>query len=195
MAYLSTMSRSLSSCAVSPICPPFSTRPRRMPRPKSSIRLVLAQARLFPDMFPLTRQVQIACDTAKGAAARLAGIEISEARGQRDHPAGAQAAHRQDPGLHQERESEPARGRRERAPSRSRARTARLSFTGLSYLNHFVLPNFYFHESIAYAILRHNGVEVGKMRLSGRDVRKRAAWRRRQQRRRQGAARPASRCA
>jgi hypothetical protein len=37
-----------------------------------------------------------------------------------------------------------------------------LSFTGLSYLNHFVLPNFYFHESISYAILRHNGIEVGK---------------------------------
>ena len=47
-----------------------------MPRPKNSIRSVLAQARLFPDMHPLTRQVQIACDTAKGAAARLAGIEI-----------------------------------------------------------------------------------------------------------------------
>jgi hypothetical protein len=42
-----------------------------------------------------------------------------------------------------------------------------LNFTGLSYLNHFVLPNFYFHESIAYAILRHSGVEVGKFDYLG----------------------------
>ena len=51
---------------------------------------------------------------------------------------------------------------------KSRARTARLNFTGSSYVTDFVLPNFYFHESMTYALLRHNGVEVGKMDFLGR---------------------------
>jgi uncharacterized protein len=121
----------------------------------------LAQARLFPDMFPLTRQVQIACDIAKGAAARLAGIEMPK--------------HEDNETTLPELKQRIAKtldfiksvraGQLEGAATRSIEITGRnrtLSFTGLSYLNQFVLPNFYFHESIAYAILRHNGVEVGK---------------------------------
>jgi hypothetical protein len=126
----------------------------------------LPQARLFPDMFPLTRQVQITCDTAKGAAARLAGIEIpkhednettlSELK-QRiaktlDFIKGIRAS-----------QLEGAEGRSIEMKGQNRT----LNFTGTSYLTQFVLPNFYFHESIAYAILRHNGVEVGKFDYLG----------------------------
>jgi hypothetical protein len=121
----------------------------------------LPQARLFPDMFPLTRQVQIACDTAKGAAARLAGIEAPK--------------HEDNETVLPELKQRIAKtldfikgikaSQLEGAETRSielKGQNRTLSFTGFSYLNHFVLPNFYFHESIAYAILRHNGVEVGK---------------------------------
>jgi hypothetical protein len=127
---------------------------------------VLAQARLFPDMFPLTRQVQIMCDTAKGAAGRLAGIEIPKHEDNEttfpqlkqriaktvDFIKGVKAS---------QLEGAETRSIEIKGPNRS------FNFTGLSYLNQFVLPNFYFHESIAYAILRHNGVEVGKFDFLG----------------------------
>jgi hypothetical protein len=121
----------------------------------------LAQVRLFPDMFPLSRQVQIACDTAKGGAGRLAGVEIPKHDDtettlpelkQRiaktlDFVKGIKAS---------QLEGAETRSIELKGPNRT------LSFTGLSYVNHFVLPNFYFHASITYAILRTNGVEVGK---------------------------------
>jgi hypothetical protein len=121
----------------------------------------LTQARLFPDMFPLIRQVQIACDAAKGGAARLAGIDIPQ------HPDNETTL----PELKQRiaKTSDFIQGIKakqlEGAETRSielKGPNRTLSFTGLSYLNNFVLPNFYFHESITYAILRQNGVEVGK---------------------------------
>jgi uncharacterized protein len=127
---------------------------------------ILAQARLFPDMFPLARQVQIMCDTAKGAAGRLAGIEIPKHEDNEttlpelkqriaktlDFIKGVKAS---------QLEGAETRSIEIKGPNRT------LSFTGLSYINQFVLPNFYFHESIAYAILRHNGVEVGKFDFLG----------------------------
>jgi hypothetical protein len=126
----------------------------------------LAQARLFPDMFPLTRQVQITCDTAKGAAARLAGLEIPKHEDNEttlpelkqriaktlDFIQGVKAS---------QLEGAETRSIELKSPNRT------LSFTGLTYLTQFVLPNFYFHQSIAYAILRHNGVEVGKFDYLG----------------------------
>src|ERR1700733_14029964 len=127
---------------------------------------VLAQTRLYPDMHPLSRQVQIMCDTAKGAAGRLAGIEIPKHEDtettlpelkQRisktlDYIKGVKAG---------QLEGVETRSIEIKGPNRS------FNFTGLSYLNQFVLPNFYFHESIAYAILRHSGVEVGKSDFLG----------------------------
>ncbi|MGA2398294.1 MAG: DUF1993 domain-containing protein [Steroidobacteraceae bacterium] len=123
--------------------------------------VVLAQARLFPDMFPLTRQVQIACDTAKGAAARLAGIEMPKHEDTETTLAELKQRIAKTVDFVQTLKASQFAGAESRSieiktPSRT------LSFTGLSYLNHFVLPNFYFHASISYAILRHNGVEVGK---------------------------------
>jgi len=121
----------------------------------------LTTYRLFPDMFPLTRQVQIACDAAKGAVARLAGVEV------------------------------PKHADTEQTFAELKARIARtidfintikpaqidgsegkeillklggkeVKFTGMQYLLGHALPNFYFHVTTAYNVLRHNGVEIGK---------------------------------
>ena len=122
---------------------------------------VLTQTRLFPDMHPLSRQVQIACDTAKGAAGRLAGIEVPK---------------------HEDTETTlPELKARigktldflktvtaAKIPA-DEARAIELKFpngawkfTALGYVNDFVLPNFYFHVSMTYALLRKSGVEIGK---------------------------------
>ena len=122
---------------------------------------VLTSSRLYPDMFALARQVQIACDTAKGAVARLAGVEI------------------------------PAHEDTERSFDELKARIAKtlafiatlkpaqidgtedreivlkiqgkeLPYRGMQYLLGRAWPNFYFHVTTAYNILRHNGVELGK---------------------------------
>ena len=126
----------------------------------------LLQARLFPDMHPLLKQVQIACDTAKGAAARLAGLEPPA------HPdtetSLAELKARIAKTLEFVNGIQPAQlqGAESRAIEMKTPRTT-LHFTGLSYLSGFVLPNFYFHSGMVYALLRHNGVEIGKMDFLG----------------------------
>lgn len=123
--------------------------------------VVLAQARLFPDMHPLVRQVQIACDTAKGAAARLAGIDVPKHEDREATLADLKARIAKTVDFLktvtavQLKDAE-SRSVEIKFPSGS------WKFTGLAYLNDFVLPNFYFHESMVYALLRKNGVEVGK---------------------------------
>jgi hypothetical protein len=123
--------------------------------------VVLAQARLFPDMFALARQVQIACDTAKGAGARLAGIEVPKHEDTEVTFAELKAriAKTLDflktisaPQLHDAE----SRAIEIKFPDGS------WKFTGASYVTDFVLPNFYFHISMVYALLRKNGVDVGK---------------------------------
>jgi hypothetical protein len=122
---------------------------------------VLAQARLYPDMHPLLRQVQIACDTAKGAAARLAGIEVPKHEDTEVTFADLKAriAKTLDflktvtPAQLQEAEG---RSIEIKFPNGS------WKFTAPGYLTDFVLPNFFFHTSMVYALLRKNGVEIGK---------------------------------
>ena len=123
--------------------------------------LVLTGARLYPDMFALVRQVQVACDAAKGAVARLAGVEIPkhedaektfeelQARIMKtvDFIAGVKAA--QIDGSEAKEIVLKLRGND-------------VTFKGLAYLLGFAWPNFYFHATTTYAILRHNGVEIGK---------------------------------
>lgn len=126
----------------------------------------LVQARLFPDMFPLSRQVQITCDTAKGAAARLAGIDIPRHEDTETSFEELKQRIAKTLDFLGTVKAEQLRGAETRTvevkfPSRT------LTFTGLSYLMDFVLPNFYFHESMTYALLRSNGVEVGKMDFLG----------------------------
>src|SRR6202167_52182 len=121
----------------------------------------LAQPRLSADMFPLGRQVHVACDTAKGAAARLAGI---------------------DPPQHEDTEATLPELKQRIAKTVDFLRTVKpdmlkdaegrsielkfpngtQKFTALAYLTDFVLPNFYFHVSMVYALLRKSGIEIGK---------------------------------
>jgi uncharacterized protein len=122
---------------------------------------VFVQARLFPDMHPLSRQVQIACDTAKGAAARLAGIEVPKHEDNEVTVADLKARIAKTLGFLQTIGAAQLQG----AESRNieiKFPNGSWKFTGLAYLTDFVLPNFYFHSSIVYALLRKAGVEVGK---------------------------------
>ncbi len=127
---------------------------------------VLLNARLFPDMFAFTRQVQVACDLAKNGGARLAGV---------------------DPPRHEDNEKTIAELQTRVAKTISFVKTLdggkidaaanrEITFPlgpnkgqmkGADYLNHFVLPNFYFHLATAYGILRHCGVEIGKRDFLG----------------------------
>jgi hypothetical protein len=127
---------------------------------------VLVQARLFPDMFPLSRQVQITCDTAKGAAARLAGIEIP--KHEDNEVSLEELKQRIGKTLDFLGSIKPDQLKDAEAKSvELKFPTRTLTFTGLSYLVEFVLPNFYFHGSMTYALLRASGVEIGKMDFLG----------------------------
>ncbi|MBI1732654.1 MAG: DUF1993 family protein [Gammaproteobacteria bacterium] len=128
---------------------------------------VLVNARLFPDMFPLWRQVQIAADQGKGGPARLAGLEPPKFED--DETTFAQLIDRIDRTLSYIATLRP--GQIDGSEDRKITLVAggqTLNFVGLPYLTHFVLPNLYFHSTTAYNILRHNGVEVGKMDFLGK---------------------------
>jgi hypothetical protein len=123
--------------------------------------IVLAQARLYPDMHPLSRQVQITCDTAKGAAARLAGIENPKHEDNETTLAELKQRVAKTLDFLKTVKAEQLKGAENRAIE-IKFPNGTWKFTALAYLNDFVLPNFYFHESMTYALLRHNGVEIGK---------------------------------
>jgi hypothetical protein len=126
----------------------------------------LVQARLFPDMFPLSRQVQITCDTAKGAAGRLAGIEIPKHEDTESTLEELKQRIAKTLDFLKSVTADQMKGAESR-PIEIKTPNRTLSFTGLSYLTNFVLPNFYFHESMTYALLRSSGVEIGKMDFLG----------------------------
>ncbi|WP_028081579.1 DUF1993 domain-containing protein [Solimonas soli] len=129
---------------------------------------VLADSRLFPDMFPLSRQVQIATDMAKGGVARLAGTEPPKFE---DHERTlTELIARVDKTIAflQSFKPEQIDGSESRTIT-LQMRGGTRNFEGLGYLLHFVLPNFYFHVTTAYNLLRHNGVEIGKPDFLGRD--------------------------
>jgi uncharacterized protein len=122
---------------------------------------ILLNARLAPDMLPLTRQVQIASDSAKGAMARLAGHEAEKIEDNEASFADLQARIAKTIAI--------VEGYKEAQLDGAEARevivklpTGELKFNGLDFLNSWALPNFYFHVTTAYAILRYNGVELGK---------------------------------
>ena len=121
----------------------------------------LLTARLFSDMFPLTGQVQAACDTAKRATARLVGVEAPRFE---DNEASFDELHARIRKTTEFVQSHPADAFRAAADRtiemKMGARTA--SLTASQYLTRFALPNFYFHITTAYDILRHNGVALGK---------------------------------
>jgi uncharacterized protein len=128
---------------------------------------VLLTARLSPDMFHFTRQVQIAADIAKGAPCRLAGVEIPAYE---DKEASFAELHaRIDKTLAFLATFKPEQiDGKENADITITPGGKTMHFKGEPYLVHWVMPNFYFHVMAVYAILRHNGVEVGKMDYLGK---------------------------
>ena len=126
----------------------------------------LLTARLFPDMYPLTRQVQSAGDFAAKSCARLAGADVPT------YPDGEKTFAELQKRI--ETATAYVRGFTEKqfegAATREitiTAGTRTLNFNGASFLASFALPNFFFHATTAYDILRHNGVEVGKRDFLG----------------------------
>ena len=127
---------------------------------------ILADARLAPDMHKLTRQVQIASDTVKNGAARLAGLEPPVMPDTETTFDELQARIARTIGFLETVPEAKLEGSETRQvtlkfPGRE------MTFTGADYLTRFVLPNLYFHTTTAYNILRHNGVQVGKMDFMG----------------------------
>jgi uncharacterized protein len=126
----------------------------------------LVEARLAPDMFTLAGQVQRASDTAKGCAARLAGIDNPSFADSETTFAQLQERIARTVDFLQAVKPAQIDGSEDK-PISFKAGPAVLNFTGASYLAMFVLPNFYFHVTTAYDILRHKGVEVGKLDYLG----------------------------
>lgn len=121
----------------------------------------LLAARLAPDMFNLTRQVQIACDLAKAAGARLAGIEPPRHEDTETDIAGLLARIDRVLGWLETLDREAIESAAERE-IRFTVQNHELKFQGQRYLVTWALPNFYFHVTMAYALLRHQGVSLGK---------------------------------
>ena len=127
----------------------------------------LTTCRLFPDMFPLTRQVQIACDTAKGATARLAGIDIPKHEDTEQTFAELKARIAKTIDFVESVSAAKIEGSDEKEIV-LQMRSGERRFKGMQYLLGHAYPNFYFHVTTAYNILRHNGVEVGKADFIGK---------------------------
>ncbi|MDE1181110.1 DUF1993 family protein [Paraburkholderia sp.] len=127
---------------------------------------VFTSARLFPDMLPLTRQIYIATDTAKGCAARLAGVEPPKYDDVETTFDELTARLQKTIDYLKSLDAAQIDGSEEREIV-LKMRSGPIEFTGASYLLTFVLPNFYFHVTTAYDILRHNGVELGKLDYLG----------------------------
>ena len=127
---------------------------------------VFLGSRLAPDMFPLTRQVQIAADFGKGPVARLAGVELPKY--EHVETTFASLAARIDKTLAFISTFKPEQidGQENRDIELTIAGKP-VVFKGQPYLLHFALPNLYFHMSMSYAILRHNGVDIGKRDFVG----------------------------
>ena len=127
---------------------------------------VLVNARLYPDMFPLARQVQIATDIVKGCGARLSGQEPPKYE---DNETGFPELNervRKTIAFLETFKPDQIDGTENKQITLN-MRSGSLTFDGLDYLTGFVIPNFYFHVATTYNILRHNGVELGKADFIG----------------------------
>lgn len=122
---------------------------------------VLVNSRLAPDMFPLSKQVQIACDMAARATARLGGADVPSFEDNETTLEELKARIDKARAFVNSVSADRFAGSEDREITIT-TRRGEFKFTGLTYLRDFVLPNLYFHITTAYAILRHNGVELGK---------------------------------
>jgi len=121
----------------------------------------VADARLIVDMFPLKKQVQIACDVAKGGAARLAGIDMPKFEDSEETLDQLKERIAKTVAFIGSIDAATLEGAETREIVLAFPNMT-LKFNGLDYLTKFVLPNVYFHITVAYSILRSNGVDVGK---------------------------------
>ena len=127
---------------------------------------VLLQSRLYPDMLPLLRQVQIASDNAKGAVARLAGVEVPKYEDTEETI--VDLKQRLAKTIDFVSSVKPAQiDGSEEKDIHLKLGAREVDWKGMQYLLGFALPNFYFHVVTAYDILRHNGVEIGKRDFIG----------------------------
>ena len=118
--------------------------------------------RLAPDMLPLTRQIQIASDTAKACMARLAGVEAPKWEDNEATLDDLRARVRKTIDYVNAFSAAQIDGSEEREILVPRRTSEPLVFRGEDYLKHYALPNLYFHVTTTYALLRHGGVEIGK---------------------------------
>lgn len=122
---------------------------------------VLLGVRLAPDMLPLAKQIQIACDAAKLSVARLAGIDSPKFEDNEASLADLKARIGKTLEFLKTVPAEKVDGSEKRGVRVPR-RDGEMKFDGETYLKHYALPNFFFHVTTTYALLRHNGVELGK---------------------------------
>ena len=133
--------------------------------------LVFTRARLSPDMFALTRQVQIACDVAKNGFARLSGVEAPKFEDSETTFDELQVRIARTLEFLNTVTAASLQGSEDKVVTFSAGPDRTLKMKGDAYLNQWLLPNLYFHVVTAYNILRHNGVDVGKMDyLQGADL-------------------------
>ena len=128
---------------------------------------LLAATRLTADMLPLARQIQIASDAAKGAAARLTGVDPPKFEDNETSIADLIARVDKTIDYLQGFKPEQLEGSADRTITINTPRQS-FTFTGLVFLRHWALPNFFFHVTTAYNLLRQNGVELGKADFLGR---------------------------
>ena len=127
----------------------------------------LLQARLFPDMFPLIRQVQIAADFSRGVSARLGGVDVPVFEGTERTFADLDTLLEQTSEFLKGLEEAGFEGAESREIVLRPGTPKEKRLSGAAYLTHYGLPQFYFHVTTAYALLRHNGIEVGKRDFMG----------------------------
>ncbi len=125
------------------------------------------QARLFPDMFALVRQVQIACDFSRGVTARLAGIDVPKSEDKEASFADLRALVASTLTFLSSIKPAQIDGQEDREVVLRAGTPKEKRFSGQAYLLTYGLPQFFFHVSIAYGLLRHNGVEIGKRDFMG----------------------------
>ena len=127
---------------------------------------VLTSYRLVPDMFPLTRQVQIACDTANGAVARLAGVDIPKHEDTEQTFGELKARIAKTLDFVESVSAAKIDGTEDKDIVTKRG-DKETHYKGMQFLLGHAMPNVYFHVTTAFAILRHNGIEIGKRDFLG----------------------------
>lgn len=123
---------------------------------------VLASYRLAPDMLPFTRQVQIACDAAKNGIARISGVQAPKFEDDEQTFEELKARIARTVAWLDTVPAANVDGTEDKDITFPVGREATRTMKAEAYLKHWALPNFFFHVSMAYAILRHNGVDLGK---------------------------------